>query len=71
MNRDENEFNGDIPLKLKWTLTAINRVGFPILAFLIMTYLCYVSLNRNTDAIAKLTAVVERLADRIDAKSLR
>lgn len=71
MNRDESEFNGEIPLKLKWALIAINRVGFPILAFLIMTYLCYVSLNRNTEAISKLTAVVERLADRVDAKSLR
>lgn len=62
--------NGDIPTKLKWTFVAINRVGFPILAFFIMTYICYVSLNRNTEAIVRLTSVVERLADRIDIRTV-
>lgn len=44
--------NKDIPSTLKFIMTFIDRVGFPILAFLIMSYLCFVSIE-------KLTVVVQ------------
>lgn len=43
----------EIPVWLRWTFVTINRVGFPIVAFLLMFWMC-------TEAITKVTASVEQ-----------
>jgi len=44
-----------IPKKVRWMMTFINRVGFPIVAFLLMFYICYVTLEKITKAIQENT----------------
>jgi len=48
----------DIPRTLKWTMEFINRTGFPAVAFLLMTYICFTSLNKLTDALNQNTAIL-------------
>lgn len=45
---------------VKDIMTAIDRVGFPIIAFLLMTYICYSSLDKmNTTIQANTQAIGE------------
>lgn len=44
----------DIPIYLKWTLIAINRVGFPIIAAAAMWWLAEVTIKQNTQAIGDI-----------------
>lgn len=46
----EHERNDDIPKQVKWIMTFINRVGFPIVAFGLMWYLCFQTIEKNTKA---------------------
>jgi len=41
--------------------TAIKEVGFPVVAFLLMFYMCFVTLKQNTVAIDNLTDVISLL----------
>lgn len=43
--------NGDIPKALKMVMIFIDRVGFPVLAFLLMFYISYCSISKMTVAI--------------------
>lgn len=50
MNPPEKN-NYTLPTSIRIIMEFIDRVGFPILAFLLMFYLCYVTINKNTQAI--------------------
>ena len=39
----------------------IRDVGFPIVAFLLMFYMCFVTMKENTDAINNLADVISLL----------
>ena len=49
------EINGDIPRYMKLIMVFIDRVGFPVLAFILMFYLAFSSLQKSTEAIAENT----------------
>lgn len=53
--------DGEIPSWLKWTFVAINRVGFPVVAFFFMWYITSVSLKSMTQAIDKQSLSLETL----------
>lgn len=53
--------DGLIPSIFKYIMTFIDRVGFPIFAFLVMTYMCFRTLDKLTTAIDRLTIAVESL----------
>jgi hypothetical protein len=62
----------DIPTWLKWTFAAINRIGFPIVAFLLMWKLCTDSiakidgsLQQNTVVLMEVRDTISRVSDRI------
>ena len=59
-----HDINGEIPKWLKMLMVFIDRVGFPILAFLLMFYVSYVSITRMTailqDLTLKLTNTTEK-----------
>lgn len=50
-----------IPSWLKWIFVAINRVGFPIVAFACMYYMMTVSLKNITVALEKQSLDLETL----------
>jgi hypothetical protein len=52
MAHHDEEINGNIPKWLKWTLVAIDRVGFPIIAFIMMFYMAITGVHEMTTAIA-------------------
>ena len=62
----EFESNGDMPKSLKWALTAINRVGFPVVAFGAMTYLCFVTLSKQTESIGRLNETLIKMTASVD-----
>ena len=53
--------NGDIPQFLKIMMVFIDRVGFPILAFILMFFLSYSSLGKMTEAIEKNSIALSHL----------
>lgn len=62
--------NGEVPAVLKYLMVFIDRVGFPIVAFLIMTYLCFVSLRElgktiegNTQALTNVAMEIKNLRE--------
>lgn len=59
--RREYDEDQDIPRWLKWTFTAINRVGFPVVAFFFMWYLSTVSLKKFSDALERQSLSLEAL----------
>jgi hypothetical protein len=62
----EYERNSDIPNWLKWSLTAFNRAGFPALAFLLITYICFVTLKDQTRAIEMFRDTMRVMTQAID-----
>lgn len=61
----------DIPNSVKVVMTFINRVGFPILAFLIMAYMCFVTLRENTKVLVEVKGTLVLLNENIGVKSER
>jgi|HubBroStandDraft_5_1064220.scaffolds.fasta_scaffold106267_2 hypothetical protein len=57
----------EIPRWLRWTFVAINRVGFPIVAFFFMWYMTTVSLSKMTQAIDKQSISLEALIITVNA----
>ena len=53
--------NGDIPQVLKIAMVFIDRVGFPVLAFILMFYLSYSGLGKMTTAIESNTLALSKL----------
>lgn len=47
-----------IPAWLKYIMVFIDRVGFPIVAFGVMTYMCFVTLEKLTVSLNNLTQAV-------------
>jgi len=47
--------NGDVPKLLRLVMMFIDRVGFPILAFILMFYMSFYSIQRITVAITENT----------------
>ena len=48
----------DIPRWLRWTFVAINRVGFPIVAFILMWYMCEISISKVVVSVNANTLVL-------------
>ena len=64
-NLADFEIEGQLPAPLRYTLIVVDRLGFPIFAFCMMSFMCFrtlekvvVAINRNTEAI---TALAHRL----------
>lgn len=52
----------DIPRFLKLTMVFIDRVGFPTMAFMLMSYMCFVTLHKITDALLENTKALTTLS---------
>jgi len=59
-DEDDEKF---IPTWLRWTFITINRVGFPIVAFLMMWYLCQVSIAKVITSVDQNTLVLFEVRD--------
>jgi hypothetical protein len=55
----------DIPRWLKWVMTFIDRVGFPILAFLLMWYMVATIIEKNTVTLSNVVQGQNRILDRM------
>lgn len=55
-NRGTITLNGDVPRWMKLIMLFIDRVGFPAMAFVLMFYVSYVSIEKMTEAIKESTA---------------
>ena len=44
--------------KNEFVLKALKEVGFPIVAFFLMYYMCFTAIDANTEAIESLTRVI-------------
>lgn len=60
-----NPADHDMPKALRWTMEFINRVGFPIFAFIVLAYLCFVSLGKLERAVTENTRVLTVLCERL------
>lgn len=47
--------------KGEFVLKAIKEVGFPIIAFFVIAYMCFVTLEGNTEAINNLSIVISNM----------
>jgi hypothetical protein len=56
------------PKIFRYITTFIDRVGFPILAFLIMAYICFVSLEGMKKSLNENTSVIKELKTIISLK---
>lgn len=67
MNSDRHEDFGvsDMPRSVRILMAFINRVGFPIVAFLLIFYVCYVSLGRMTEAMMTMQQSISLSNERI------
>lgn len=62
----EHERSGDIPDWLKWSLAVFNRAGFPAFAFVVITYICFITLKDQTKAIDQFKDVMTQMTNSID-----
>lgn len=62
----DHERDKDIPEGLKWALAVYNRAGFPTLAFLLIVYICFVTLRNQTEAIEQFKQVMVQLKQSVD-----
>ena len=63
---DSITLNGDVPKYMKLLMLFIDRVGFPVLAFILMFWLSYNSIGKMTTAIAdnsKVLAIYKASSD--------
>lgn len=67
MESFEHDRSGEIPRWLGWTLTSINRVGFPIVAFFFMWYFATVSMKKFSDAMDRQETSIEALIITVNA----
>lgn len=64
-NRRDYDEDRDIPRWLKWTFIAINRVGFPIVAFILIWYTQNVTAVKMVASIEQNTLVLMEVRDAI------
>lgn len=57
-----------IPDSAKWMAAFINRIGFPIFAFCLLSYFYFVGLKQNTEAINNLKDVMISVKVSLDAR---
>lgn len=57
-----------IPEWMKWIAAFINRIGFPIFAFCILSYFYWVGLNKNTQIIGELRDVMLAVKVSLDSR---
>ncbi len=57
-----------IPIWMKWSANFINRIGFPIFAFCILSYFYFVGLQKNTAVIGELRDVMLSVKVSLDAR---
>lgn len=57
-----------IPSSAKWAAAFINRIGFPIFAFCILSYFYWVGLQKNTAVIGELRDVMMAVKLSMDAR---
>lgn len=62
----EHERLDDAPKWLKWSLTVFNRAGFPTLAFMLITYICFITLKEQTKAIEDFKSVMVQMTMSIE-----
>jgi hypothetical protein len=55
----------EMPELMKWAANFIQRVGFPICMCLVLSYLMFVVLDRNTKAVNDLRFAIVMLTERI------
>ena len=55
----------NMPEFLKWASTFIQRIGFPIFMCLVLSYLMFEVLNKNTQAVNDLRVAIVTLTERI------
>jgi hypothetical protein len=58
------EGNGEIPKFLKLTMAFIDRIGFPVLAFILMFYMSFVSITKVTCAVSENTKALTEFSVR-------
>lgn len=44
---------------MEFALKSIKEVGFPIIAFFVMAYMCFVTIEANTTALDNLSTAIE------------
>lgn len=66
----EHERNNDLPEWLRWSLVLFDRAGFPALAFVLITYICFVTMKEQTKAIMEFRASMVSMATAIDHNSV-
>jgi len=58
----------DIPRWLKWIFITINRVGFPIVAFVLMWYMSQVSITKVIASVDQNTVVLMEVKDALSRR---
>lgn len=56
----------DVPAWIRWALTIYNRAGFPTLAFLLICYICFITIKEQTRAIEDFKNVIAQMTASID-----
>lgn len=51
-----NRRAGDVPKWVEISMIFIERIGFPTVAFLLIYYICYVSINKMTETLESISA---------------
>lgn len=58
-------FDHDIPRTMKLLMTFIDRIGFPILAFLLMAYMFFVNQAKMNEAMRENTLALGAVATQV------
>lgn len=56
----------EAPDWVKWGLTVFNRAGFPAIAFGVVAYLCFSTLDKQTKVIGEFKEVLLQMRNSID-----
>lgn len=64
--RMDHERSDDMPLWMKWALTSFNRAGFPAFAFVVISYICFVTIKEQTKAIEEFKGVFTQMSSSIE-----
>lgn len=59
------EGDDNIPSWLRWLFISINRVGFPIVAFVLMWWMAQVSISKVVGSVAENTLVLTEVRDEL------
>lgn len=64
-HKEELQSMNNIPQALRFIMIFIDRVGFPILAFIMMFIMAFLTIKENTTAINKFTASFETFSSQV------